>query len=105
MTTKHPILTNRIRRVPSRFSWIDHRLVRERHIERLTHPAAALYLFLVTVGDSNGLSWYGDDSIMARLSMDEDAFREARINLIRNGMIAWREPLYQVLNLERSENK
>jgi hypothetical protein len=79
--------------------------VRDRHIERLTHPAAALYLFLVTVGDSNGLSWYGDDSIMDRLSMDDNAFREARINLIQNRLIAWQEPLYQVLNLERSENR
>jgi len=105
MTTKRPILTNRIRRVPSQFSWIDHRLVRDRHIERLTHPGAALYLFLVTVGDSNGLSWYGDESIMDRLSMDDNAFREARINLIQNRLIAWQEPLYQVLNLERSENK
>jgi hypothetical protein len=64
-----------------------------------------LYLFLVTVGDSNGLSWYGDESIMSRLSMDTGAFHEARINLINNGMIAWREPIYQVLNLERSEDK
>ena len=64
-----------------------------------------MYLFLVTVCDADGLSWYGDESIMARLSMDKSAFHEARINLINNGMIAWREPLYQVLNLERSEDK
>lgn len=104
MTLKHhPILTNRIRRVPSQFSWIDHNLVRNRHIERLTHHGAALYLFLVTVGDSNGLSWYSDESIMDRLSMDKDLLHEARSDLIRNGMIAWREPLYQVLSLEKEE--
>lgn len=105
MTTKRPILTNLIRRVPSQFSWIDHKLVRDRYIERLTHQGAALYLFLVTVGDADGLSWYGDESIMTRLSMDKGSFLEARRNLIRNGMIAWREPLYQVLSLERSEDK
>jgi hypothetical protein len=89
--------------VPSQFSWIDHRIVRERHIERLTHPAAALYLFLVAVSNAEGLSWYGDESIMNRLSMNKDLLHEARVNLVRNGMIAWREPLYQVLSLERSE--
>lgn len=105
MTSKRPIMTNRIRRVPSQFSWIDHKLVRDRHIERLTHQGAALYLFLVTVCDADGLSWYGDESMRSRLSMDKGAFLEARRNLIQNGMIAWREPLYQVLSLERSENK
>jgi hypothetical protein len=105
MTSKRPIMINRIRRVPSQFSWIDHKLVRDRHIERLTHQGLALYLFLVTVCDADGLSWYGDESIMSRLSMDKGAFLEARRNLIQNGMIAWREPLYQVLSLERSENK
>jgi hypothetical protein len=102
MTSKHPILTNRIRRVPCQFSWIDHRLVRDRHIERLTHHAAALYLFLVTVGDSEGLSYYGDESIMNRLSMDKETFHEARSNLVENDMVAWKEPLYQVLSLEGS---
>jgi hypothetical protein len=105
MTPKHPILTNRIRRVPSQFSWIDHKLVRDRHIERLTHQGAALYLFLLTVGDADGLSWYGDESIMTRLSMDKGAFLEARLNLIQNGMIAWREPLYQVLSLQKEETR
>jgi hypothetical protein len=31
--------------------------VRERYIERCDHPAAALYLFLVTVADVEGLSY------------------------------------------------
>ena len=103
MTPKRPILTNRIRRVPSQFSWIDHGLVRDRHIERLTHQALALYLFLVTVCDATGLSWYGDESIMSRLSMDKNSLHEARLNLIQNGMIAWREPIYKVLRLQKEE--
>jgi hypothetical protein len=105
MTSKHPVLPNRIRRVPGQFSWVDHRLVRDRHIEKITHPAAALYLFLLTVGDADGLSYYGDESIMKRLSMDQGTLFNARINLIKNEMIAWREPLYQVLSLEKEENR
>ena len=98
--TKLPILKHRIRKVPKQFSWIDHRLVRDRHIEKFTHPAAALYLFLVTVGDVNGLSYYGDKSVMKRICMDQSTLQNARSNLVQNGMIAWQKPLYQVLSLD-----
>ncbi|MFH2219596.1 MAG: hypothetical protein ABII68_08050 [Pseudomonadota bacterium] len=101
--TKLPILKNRIRKVPKQFSWIDHRLVRDRHIEKFTHPAAALYLFLVTVGDVDGLSYYGDKSVMKRLCMDQSTLQIARSNLIQNGMIAWQKPIYQVLSLDISD--
>jgi hypothetical protein len=103
MIAKHPINKNRIRKVPKHFSWVDHRLVRDRHIERFSHCAAALYLFLVTVGDANGLSYYGDKSIIKRLSMDQSMLQNARSNLIQNGMIAWQEPIYQVLSLDIRE--
>jgi hypothetical protein len=74
--------------------------VRDRHIENCSHPAAALYLFLVTVGDARGLSYYGDTSITKRLSMHQSTLNEARANLIRAGLIAWKKPLYQVLALD-----
>ena len=63
MIVKSVILPTRVRKVPKSFSWIDHRLVRDGHIEQLSHPAAALYLFLVCVGDHQGLSYYGDKSV------------------------------------------
>lgn len=100
MKTKSPILPERLRKVPKHFSWLDHRLVRDRHIEACSHPAAALYLLLVTAGDAMGLSYYSDASIMKRLSMDPATLAGARENLIRIGLIAWRKPLYQVLSLE-----
>jgi len=100
MVFKSPILPNRIRKVPKQFSWIDHRLVRERHIENCSHTAAALYLFLITVGDAEGLSYYADKSIMKRLSMDQNTLDSARVNLIRTGLVAWQKPLYQVLSLD-----
>lgn len=97
MIVKHPICSQRVRRTPAQFSWVDHRLVRDRYIERCSHPAAALYLFLVTVADSQGLSFYSDPSVMKRLSMDELTLDAARQNLIRIGLIAYEKPLYQVL--------
>jgi hypothetical protein len=47
-----------------------------------------------------GLSYYGDKSIIKRLSMDQSMLQKARSNLIQNVMIAWQEPIYQVLSLD-----
>lgn len=105
MVSKVPIVAERIRKVPRHFSWIDHRLVRDRHIENCSHAAATLYLFLVTVGDAQGLSYYGDKSIIKYLSMDQQALDNARANLIKIGLIAWQKPLYQVLSLDRPKRE
>ncbi len=105
MVSKVPIVAQRIRKVPRHFSWIDHRLVRDRHIENCSHAAAALYLFLVTGGDAKGLSYYGDKSIINYLSMDQNTLNDARASLICIGLIAWQEPLYQVLALDRPKGE
>ena len=105
MVSKVPIVAERIRKVPRHFSWIDHRLVRDRHIENCSHAAAALYLFLVTVGDAKGLSYYGDKSILKHLCMDQSVLQDARANLINIGLIAWQRPLYQVLSLDRAQRE
>lgn len=39
------------------------------YIDHLIHQASALYLFLVTVGDSRGLSYFSDTTIGERLSV------------------------------------
>ena len=100
MIVKSPILKQRIRKVPKSFSWVDHRLVRDRHIENCSHSQAALYLFLVCVADNQGLSFYGDPALMAKLSMDQTTLDQARSGLVRNSLIAWQRPIYQVLSLE-----
>lgn len=100
MIVKSPILQHRVRRIPKSFSWVDHRLVRDRHIERCTHSQAALYLFLVCVGDDKGLSFYGDPALMEKLGMDRSTLDKARSGLMKNGLIAWQRPIYQVLSLE-----
>jgi len=100
MIKKHPIYPQRTRRIPSQFSWVDHRLVRDRHIESCSHPALALYLFLVTVADQEGLSYYSDPSLMSRLGMDAQTLCLARQDLIRTDLVAYEAPLYQVLSLD-----
>ncbi|MBU1056539.1 MAG: hypothetical protein KKC46_22320 [Proteobacteria bacterium] len=104
MIVKHVILPSRLRKVPKSFSWIDHRLISDRHIERLCHGSAALYLFLLCASDENGLSYYGDKSIMEKLSMDGRTLEQARSELIRTGLVAWQKPIYQILCLEPGGN-
>lgn len=100
MPIKHVICPERIRQIPAHFSWVDHRLVRERYIERCDACAAALYLFLVTVADAQGLSYYADASLARRLSMAPARLEMARGDLMRIGLIAWQRPIYQVLALD-----
>lgn len=98
---KQPICPHMIRRVPEQFSWVDHRLVRERYIDYISHGAAAMYLFLITVSDSQGLSYYSDETLQKRLGMDSADLAEAREALIRQQLIVYQRPLYQVLALDQ----
>lgn len=100
MVNKHPIYPDRIRKIPRQFSWLDHRLVSEHYIDRCTHRAAALYLFLVTVADAKGMSYYSKRTLSRRLGMDEQTVRKVRKELVNLGLIAYRKPLVQVLAID-----
>jgi hypothetical protein len=97
---KRLLVPSRMRRIPEQFSWIDQRLVRDHHIERADCSALALYLFLLTVADAQGLSYYADTSIARILSLRPEQVAAARKGLMRAGLIAYEAPLYQVLALD-----
>ena len=88
-----------MRQIPPQFSWIDHRLVREHYFERCSCDALALYLFLLTVADARGLSYYSQPRLMKSLKMGTIRFMQARHELIDTRLIAYQHPLYQVLAL------
>jgi len=96
---KHLLDSKRLRRIPDQFSWVDHRLVRRHLLRGLGTPGCALYLFLVTVSDERGLSYYSEASICDHLGIEAETLRQARRNLIAGGLLAWRAPLYQVLDI------
>jgi hypothetical protein len=100
MPRKRVLRPDRLRRVPPQFSWIDQRLIRDRHIERCDVHALGLYLVLVTVADAQGVSYYGEASLARLLSMPTVVLRQARTHLIRLDLIAYEQPLYQVLSLD-----
>jgi hypothetical protein len=100
---KRPIDPSRLRRVPSGFSWIDRRFVRDGWIERLSRDEILLYFFLVTVADRDGLSYYSDTRTSATLKIPLEALRQARERLLDLELIAYQAPLYQVLDFARPE--
>ena len=89
----------RLRQVPAQFSWVDHALVQRHFIDRCEARAAALYLFLVTVADAQGLSYYGESTLTARLHLSSEELVAARARLIEIELIAYQAPVYQVLAL------
>ena len=104
MSIKQLLCPARVRQIPAQFSWIDQRLVRDNLIGSCGADALVLYLFLVTVADAQGLSYYSDPSIVRRLTcFDSVRFAQARAELQHVGWIAYESPLYQVLALDAPE--
>jgi len=58
-----------------------------------------LYLFLVTVADAQGLSYYSDPALGRYLRLDPTRLAQARAQLQAADLIAYQKPLYQVLSL------
>jgi hypothetical protein len=85
--------------VPERFSWVDQRLVREGWLPRCPTESWALYLFLITVSDRRGMSYYSDRAICHHLTWDPIQLDRARDRLLKQGLIGYRTPWYQVLEL------
>ena len=97
---KRVLCRERLRKIPPQFNWVDHRLVRDKLICRCSAQALALYLFLLTVADADGLSYYSDAAISRLLPLDGPALEHARRELIAAQLIAYQKPLYQVLALD-----
>ena len=99
MIEKRLLVPDRVRRPPrDGFSWIDRRFLHE-YAARLSGDAVFLYLFLTTVSDQHGLSFYRDESVAVRLRIREPEVVAARDELLTHGLIAYEAPLTQVLAL------
>jgi hypothetical protein len=105
MVVKRVLCQERLRRVPPQFSWIDQSLVRDKHICGLSTNSLALYLFLVTVGDAEGLSYYSDAAIERYLGVHPVVVAQGRAELVSAGLVAYSTPLYQVLSLDKNSQR
>lgn len=80
---------SRVRAIRGSFGWIDHRLLRDGHLERMGLPEIALYLFLVLAADRHGTSYYRKERICRIVGLSEDEFHIARDRLVEKGLVAF----------------
>jgi len=99
MFSREPLDYSRLRRINGSFSWIDHRLLKQGYLERMSPPEMLLYFFLVLVGDKNGVSFYHHDRIRGYLKMDISTYAEARQGLRNKMLIACEDIRVQILQL------
>lgn len=96
-----------IRSIKGSFAWIDHQLIRNGFLDRMTHEDILLYLFLVLVADKNGVSFYRKEKICETLSLEYNQFEIAKDRLIDMKLIAFEgysalspNGYYQILPIE-----
>jgi len=96
---KEPIDPFRIRRMPRQFAPLDRQLVYGKHICFMSPEQIALYTFLECVSDSEGLLFYSDERICELLHFSLNGLWHAREHLVGAGLLLYRKPIYQLLNL------
>lgn len=103
---KHKVIIDPYRRriVPSHFTWVDHRVVKNGYMKRCSLEALGFYLFLLGVSDSEGLSYYSDRRITQELNNKTD-ISKLRDELISSELLAYRDGMYQVLGLQVEEKR
>ena len=99
MIEKAPLCPQRVRKITGSFAFIEHRFLRDGFWTSLSHHELLLYVFLVLVGDRNGLSYYSFDKICALLQVSLDDYLVARNALIQQDLVAFDGHLFQVLSL------
>jgi hypothetical protein len=99
MIEKTPLCPQRVRKITGSFAFIEHRFLKDGFFADLTHHELQLYVFLVLVGDRNGLSYYGFDKICTLVGISCDEYLIARNELIEKDLLAFDGHLYQVLSL------
>ncbi|MBM4332915.1 MAG: hypothetical protein FJ117_17160 [Deltaproteobacteria bacterium] len=99
MIEKVILCPDRVRKITSPFSFIEHRFLREGFFHSLTHQELLLSLFLVLVSDRSGLSFYRYDKISTLLRITVDEFILARDGLAEKDLLAFDGRTFQVLSL------
>jgi hypothetical protein len=103
MKHKRMIAPEKKRKIPAHFSWIDHKLVRKGYARKCSAQSLGLYLFLLSVSDSEGLSFYGAKSISLEINVAPSELETLRRELVNAELIAYSNGIYQVLDLSVSQ--
>jgi hypothetical protein len=99
MIQKTALASHRIRKINGSFAWINHRFISQGFWASLTHHELLVYMFLVIVGDRQGISYYSFDKICSLTAITPDEYIIARDALIVKDLISFDGHLFQVLSL------
>jgi hypothetical protein len=94
---REPVDPARVRTIPAHFAWADHRL--REWLAVLSHEEGALLFFLILAADANGCSFWSDRALARKLNLREGEVIQARYGLVHHGLILYRYPLYQLLEV------
>lgn len=81
------------------YSIIDHQIIHGGYLYRLSHESMILYLFLVVAGNCDGRSFWADRTIAQMLRISLDQLNIARQQLIKENLISYKKPYWQVKNI------
>ena len=102
MIRKEILNPKRIRKINGSFAFIEHCF--RRFIKHLSSEELLVYLFLILAADEQGLSYYSPETICSHLNLSPDQYRQALNRLISRDLVAFQEPLFQVLSLPQRRN-
>jgi len=102
MIERRLLCPERVRQINGSFAFMEHRFLRDGFFESLKHQELLLYLFLVLVGDRNGISYYSYDKICTILRIYLEEYIQARDGLIQKDLVAFDSQLFQVLSLPKT---
>ena len=92
-----PLEPRRVRYPKGAYGWIDLRIVTGGHLEALGPDAALVYLFLCTVGNRSGISFWSRARIAKMLNLTSVKVDGALATLIAADLIAANDRVVQVL--------
>jgi hypothetical protein len=95
-----PPQPDRIRFIRGSFGWIDHRFLRQGFDQGLSRLEKLFYFVLIAVSNCDGVSFYSNESLAEILDIRHaHELTGARNELVARDLIAFKERVYQVLDL------
>jgi hypothetical protein len=92
-----PLEPRRIRYPKGAYGWVELKIVTEGYLQALDREAALTYLFLCTVGNREGISFWSRPRIAHTLNLSLDAVDTALNTLSTADLIAVNDRIVQVL--------